>query len=157
MAITLRTLAHAQATTKNDTLTASEFDQNFIDLIEDMNLANGNAQIPAYDETEEYRKDRFVSYLYEIYRYINDTPATAIVPTNTTYWKLSSVLEFLTNGNFIVKTKTQIFEDKQNEVLKRGFYYLVDDLDGYKILLFAIKVIPPKELTAILMHHKMSQ
>ena len=138
MAITLRTLAHAQATTKNDTLTASEFDQNFIDLIEDMNLANGNAQIPAYDETEEYRKDRFVSYLYEIYRYINDTPATAIVPTNTTYWKLSSVLEFLTNGNFITKTKTQIFDDKQNEVLKRGFYYLVDDLDGYKILLFAI-------------------
>lgn len=49
-------------------------------------LASGLFWEGAYNNTAEYGRGSTVSYSGSIYQYINNTPTTGNLPTNTTYW-----------------------------------------------------------------------
>lgn len=124
MAKTLRTTDNPQFTNKNAELTNSELDENFIALQEEINIANGLSQIPTYSSGTEYRKDRFVSYGYVIYRFISDIPQSGVEPgTNESVWSVSSLAEWLTMINYIVATKDEIDALVAAGELQVGRYY----------------------------------
>lgn len=106
MAITdilLRTVSHADLTTKNAVITWEEEDQNFIEIYEALKaLQNVDVSLfEPYNAGTTYESGDYVSYDGNIYRFINVTPTAGITPgTDPLYWELASVGEFAHQQNY---------------------------------------------------------
>jgi hypothetical protein len=86
--IILRNATHSPLTTKGDFLTISDFDNNIINIYEDLNslassseIADFNASV-IYDETLE----KYVTYNGRTFMYINASATMGNLPTDTNYW-----------------------------------------------------------------------
>lgn len=105
MAITdilLRTVSHADLTTKNAVITWTEEDQNFIEIYESLkSLTSVDISLfETYNAGTTYENGDYVSYSGNIYRFINVTPTAGITPgTDPLFWELASVGEFAHEQN----------------------------------------------------------
>ena len=105
MAITdilLRTVTHADLSTKNAVITWEEEDQNFIEIYEALKslLSVDVTLFEPYNAGTTYSSGDYVSYNNNIYRFINVTPTAGITPgSDILYWELASVGEFAHQQN----------------------------------------------------------
>ena len=128
MAKTLRETDHPQFTNKNAELTNSELDETLIELQADINTANGLSLIQAYASGTEYRLNQFVSYEYVIYKFISDSPQSAVTPgTDESVWEESSMAEMLLNQNIIVVKHSELTDIITAKTIQPGRWYYIYD------------------------------
>lgn len=84
----LRETNYPPLTNNDASLSATEFDQNYIKIYDDLVRLISASGILAYNGATEYDEttNSLVSYNSRLYRFIFASPATGIVPTNTEYW-----------------------------------------------------------------------
>jgi hypothetical protein len=97
--IKLRTTTHAPYQTKGSRLTWAELDRNLYEIADAITPpAVAASNFAPYDNAATYEGNTpyFVSYSGNIYKFIGVTNSTGNLPTNTTYWELTSTGTFMT-------------------------------------------------------------
>ena len=85
----LRGLTHAPLTTKGSNLTADDFDNNNINIYEDIVSLSQTLGVDAYDSGTTYDDtvNQFATYGNQLWQWVNASPGSAVTPVDGIYWQ----------------------------------------------------------------------
>ncbi len=84
----LRETNNPPLTNNNAPINGAQYDQNIINIYNDLVALNSGGDVPAYDPLKEYddATNKFVSYSGFVWLYIFGTPTTGTTPIEGTHW-----------------------------------------------------------------------
>jgi hypothetical protein len=84
----LRETDNPPLTNNNAPISGAQYDQNVINIYDDLVALNSGGDVPAYDPLKEYDDtvNKFVSYGGEVWLYINATATIGTTPVEGLYW-----------------------------------------------------------------------
>ena len=109
----LRQETNPDLTTKNAELTFQELDENFIFIYEDLKALQGSGALPAWVVRTTYSLNTVVSYDGFIWKYVNASPSSGVVPgSDPLFWVQLSPTEL----THVQNSDTKLGEGTADEV-----------------------------------------